>query len=89
MAEPPRVRVTFRKQVSDGNYGTEAAEYTLECDQMDGVADALLQRARALVHAELNRSPSPSVRRALEPPPPLAGGAPMRTAPDGLEDLPF
>jgi len=66
--------VVFRKQVSDGNYGSEVAEVMLEVD-MDDVAEArevvlalALENARQLVHTELGRSPSATVRRALEPP---------------------
>jgi hypothetical protein len=69
------VRVTFRKQVSDGNFGTEAAEVTLEDvvdDEADGDAMATLLgiQARRVVHAELARSPSAIVRRTVQPQPP-------------------
>ena len=72
--------VVFRKQVSDGNYGSEVAEVMLEVDDFKDTAlsdidkaseeaiAAALVRARHLVHAELGRSPSTTVRRALEPP---------------------
>lgn len=65
-----RVQVTFRKQVSDGNFGTEAAEVTLddvvaEGDDEDTVAEGLLMEARRLVQAELQRSLSPRVRQAV------------------------
>jgi hypothetical protein len=65
------VRVSFRKQVSDGNYGTEAAEVTLE-DSIDSTIDAaqlaehLLHQARTLVHAELAVSPAQRVRATVE-----------------------
>jgi hypothetical protein len=65
------VRVSFRKQVSDGQYGTEAAEVTLEAlvdPDLEGVEDVarmLLEDARTRVHAELLNSPSPAVRRSL------------------------
>lgn len=70
--------VTFRKQVSDGNYGTEAAEVTLglsaeggELVQLDdGSYPAIghwLHRAREAVHAELSRSPAGKVRAAVAP----------------------
>jgi hypothetical protein len=67
------VRVTFRKAISDGNYGTELAEVSLEYECEPGqeqteFAEALLVEARARVHAELGRSPSSTVRRAFEPP---------------------
>ena len=70
-----QVRVSFRKQVSDGNYGTEAAEVSLEwyMDGGDGeddenMAHELLNNARALVHAQLSRSPSTRVRQSLTAP---------------------
>ena len=69
-------RVSFRKQVSDGNYGTEAAEVTLEWyvaagagvedEQLD--VTTMLVDARDLVHGELSRSPSQRVRQSLQPP---------------------
>lgn len=69
-----QVRVTFRKAVSDGNYGTESAEVTLETyvgDAIDGehdqaIATDLLHEARSVVHAELERSPSQRVRSAID-----------------------
>jgi len=66
--------VVFRKQVSDGNYGSEVAEVLLEVDMDDAheareaVLALALENARQLVHAELRKSPSSNVRRALEPP---------------------
>jgi hypothetical protein len=93
-----RVRVSFRKQVSDGNYGTEAAEASIELEVKDvgeaedvedmlKVLEDLLKEMRQRVHAELLRSPSPAVRRAVEPRPALAGVA---TEPDLDDpDLPF
>jgi hypothetical protein len=74
------VRASFRKQASDGNYGTEAAELTLEVDvESPGdlvdpgevgadVGEALLAMCRRRVHDELRQSPSAAVRRALEYP---------------------
>lgn len=65
-----RVRVSFRKQVSDGNYGTEAAEASIELDvdetEDDTILEILLKQVRQRVHAELGRSPSSAVRRAVE-----------------------
>lgn len=84
------VRVSFRKQVSDGNYGTEAVEVTLEdhaispLEQHAMCAD-LTETARTFVHAELGKSPSRVVRQSVGPP----------RKPDALgpsadpEDLPF
>jgi hypothetical protein len=74
------VRATFRKQASDGNYGSEAAELTLEVDLEtpgtlvdpgDVAADygeGLLAMCRRRVFDELRQSPSAAVRRALEYP---------------------
>ena len=71
MPEPNRV--SFRKQVSDGNYGTESAEVHLDVEfaageVMDQAVAATLANARRLVHEELRQSPSSNVRRALEYP---------------------
>ncbi|HXJ31411.1 MAG TPA: hypothetical protein VNG35_12270 [Gemmatimonadales bacterium] len=63
-------RVTFRKQVSDGNYGSEVAEATVFAgDDTDEAIAAALATARRLVHQELRQSPSAQVRRALDYPP--------------------
>lgn len=74
------VRASFRKQASDGNYGTEAAELTLEVEvESPGdlvnpgevaadVGEALLAMCRRRVLDELRNSPSAAVRRALEYP---------------------
>jgi hypothetical protein len=90
--KPTSVSVSFRKQLSDGNYGSEVGEVMLnfEVDEADGLVDGdvqeLLAKARAAVHGELLRSPSVTVRRALEP-------AKPRPAPGeddvSAEDLPF
>ena len=69
------VRATFRKQLSDGNYGTEAAEITFEwyIDDTDGseedesAAEEMLKAARTYVHGELARSPAQRVRDVLQP----------------------
>lgn len=75
------VSATFRKQLSDGNYGTELAEVTLsvtlnesEAVALDGVAIAndLLDLAGVSVYAKLGQSYSSSVRRAITPPTPPA-----------------
>lgn len=76
------VRVSFRKQVSDGNYGTESAEVTLE-DSAE--AEDLLDQAREYVHAELAKSPSKAVRQTVNPPRKLEPPAPTADP----EDLPF
>jgi len=60
--------------VSDGNYGSEVAEVMLDVplgdvDELSEEAVAsTLETARRLVHEELSKSPSLTVRRALEPP---------------------
>jgi hypothetical protein len=77
--QPPRaqrMKVVFRKTVSDQNYGHESAELSLEYDVPPGEDHAeygqvLLAQVRHLVHAELTRSPSIAVRRALNPAPRL------------------
>ena len=92
-------RVVFRKAVSDGNYGTEAAEVLIDVRLEDGADNeyseesiaAALATARRLVHDELATSPSAAVKRALEyarPPTPIGTAA---NGADGVdaEDLPF
>lgn len=76
MNDLPRVRVTFRKQLADGNYGTEAAEVSLEHIVEPGedgneIAALLLTQARHLCQDELRQSPSMAIRRATTPPPSL------------------
>lgn len=63
------MRVTFKKQVSDSNYGSETIEVALDAESTDDdvargerVAE-LLELARQLVGDELNNSPSAAVRR--------------------------
>lgn len=74
MTEDRKIAVTFRKAVSDGNYGTESVEITLEDfvtsedDELDAVQD-MLTSVRIYVHGELNKSPSPRVRQAIQPTP--------------------
>jgi len=81
------VRVVFRRQISDGNYGSETAEIALEAlvDDNDEVETQvrpgmLLAEARRLVHAELGHSPSQAVRRAV---------VARSPSPADLEDLPY
>ena len=68
MTEIPRsVLVTFRKQISDGNYGSETAEITLEAwvesdEDEEQAALGQLMAARRYVQAELARSPSAHIR---------------------------
>lgn len=84
--EAMRARVVFRKQVSDGNYGTEAAEVSMELggDVYDTTEEAIalaLEQARRLVHEELGRSPAWRVRDAVKPE--------LPEAPEDLEELPL
>jgi hypothetical protein len=71
------VNVMFRKQVSDGNYGSEVAEVTMQAtldeqETIDPVAAAnqLFEHAVASVLDQLARSRSGNVRRAIQVPPP-------------------
>lgn len=87
------VRVSFAKMVSDGDYGHEKAECTLEYELEDGeepiaFAETLFEQARHRVHLELAKSPSMAVRRRVAPPKPVAvlSGPPEDA---DLEDLPF
>lgn len=90
------VRVSFRKQVSDGNYGTEAAEITLEDSansplEQQSLCEDLLDQARQYVHAELGRSPSKTVRLTValrKPEVPAPTHDPDAPTHDP-EDLPF
>ena len=93
MTGEPFGHVTFRKQVSDGNYGTEAAEVSIMLNDPDedGVTQeqiaALLEIARRLVHDELKKSPAWRVRDAVTP-----SELPAETtaaAPDDPEDPPY
>jgi len=83
--------VIFRKQVSDGAYGTESAEVLLEIDDADDdeATEAALAAARRLVHAELAKSPAWRVRDAVTPSELPAES--MGTLPDSddPEDLPL
>jgi len=66
-------RVVFRKQVSDGNYGTESAEVALDVplgeayDYDEESIAATLAAARRLVHEELRKSLAWRVRDAVTP----------------------
>ena len=70
-----QVRVTYRRQVSDGNYGTESAEVTLDWwidDTDDGhedetAAEEMLRQAHDLVHNQLRRSISTHIRQSTTP----------------------
>lgn len=97
-----QVRATYRRYLSDGNYGTEGAELSLEWwveaddDSHEDleVADELLANARTLVLAKLRESDNPKVRAAVLPMrPPARPITPPNTAAtvpdDGEESLPF
>ena len=73
-----QVRVTFKRAVSDGSYGTESVELTLEewvfgehTDTADDslVAEVLMARARRLVYSQLAGSSNRRVRDAVQPQP--------------------
>ena len=94
------VSVSYRRQVSDGNYGTEAAECNLQWfidDDNDSNTDQefaqeMLRQARDIVLAHLRGSLSPNIRRAVTHRAPPESIAPARTAatvPADGEDLPF
>jgi hypothetical protein len=78
--------VIFRKQVSDGNYGTESAEVLLELEPEESAAD-MLALARILVHTELRQSPAWRVRDAVTPS--ELPDAAVSVPPDDLEDMPL
>lgn len=90
---PVAAHVVFRKQVSDGNFGSEIAEVSLDLEEdtfSDDDVAALLATARRMVHAELAQSPSPGVRRAVEYPRPAPVAATVGADDDeGSEDLPY
>lgn len=68
-----RISASFRKQASDGNFGSEVAEVYLEwfndddddSEEDDTIAQELLRRAREFVHAELAASPNQRVRATV------------------------
>ena len=88
------VGVTYRKQVSDGNYGTEAAEVhfsgMLESEEnASDMAENLLTAAAEVAYERLSVSLSPTVRRAVElPKKPVAAPQPVPSD-DELEEIPF
>jgi|SRR5215831_4327426 len=76
----PLVRASFKRQVSDDHYGSETVEIVIEDtyegnEDAEGLAAALAEDCRRLVHAELARSPSAAVRRAVAAPRPAMTGA--------------
>jgi hypothetical protein len=69
-----RFVVSFSRQASDGNYGSETARLELVYDATDDAgldADTIPAAqvlARSLVHEQLDESPNWNVRRAIKPP---------------------
>jgi hypothetical protein len=68
-----RITVSFSRQISDGNYGSETIRHEVEvvAQDDDEVLDSLtaaqaLAACRGVVHTELARSPNWSIRRAVE-----------------------
>jgi len=96
MPELPQrhVVVTYRRQLSDGNYGTESAEVSLDwyIDQDNDsevdldFANEMLVNATNIALGRLHQSTNANVRRATHPITP-AKVAPTTPAED--EDLPF
>ena len=88
-----RWTVSFSRQASDGNYGSETIRIERVLVALDGESmhsdDAIeaLKLCRQLVHQELSRSPNWSVRRAIEEPKPVA--ATLGADEDDPEDLPY
>jgi len=95
-AKQRTVAVTYRRQVSDGNYGTESAEVHLEWfvdDDNDSHADLefaqeMLSNATDIALNHLRGSLNRNVRQAVSPPRPIA---PPRTAATvgGGDEAPF
>jgi len=87
-----RWTVSFSRQASDGNYGSETIRVERVLVAVDGeVLDELtaaqaVANCRAIVHAELGRSPNWSVRQAIEEPKPIKA---TRSNYDDDEDLPL
>ena len=94
-AKQRSVTVSYRRQVSDGNYGTEAAECSLQWfieDDNDSHVDLeigheMLNNARDLVLDQLRGSLNANVRKAVTRSiAPVGTAVTVRT---GGEDLPF
>jgi hypothetical protein len=93
-----QVRVTIRRQVSDGNYGTDAAEVTVEDwveDDEDAsyAADGLLLEAQRLVYGQLARSSNSRVAAQFRTPAAATkvatGPVAAPADPDDDSDMPF
>jgi len=79
--------VSFKKQVNDGNFGSETAEVYIESysgddDGLVPMVRILNQHARAMVNEQLQASSSPRVRQGIMPPR-------ARTPADADERVPF
>jgi hypothetical protein len=87
------IRVSFSRQVSDDNYGSETIRHEVEVVAEDGedltseTSIDVLTLCRKLVHGELARSPNWSVRRAVEEP--KAPGPYDGPEDEDLEELPL
>lgn len=97
------VHIVYRRQVSDGNYGTESAEVSLDwfvdndenTTEDIAAAEEMLAQARDLVLAHLRGSLSENVKRAVSPHPAtaltaraeMARAAAAATAADPDEDF--
>jgi hypothetical protein len=97
MPEQRHIAVSYRRQVSDGNYGTEAAEVSFDwwVDQDndsnvdEDLARDMLSTATDIALDRLRTSLSADVRRAVAVPRTIT---PTRAAPTtrvGDEELPF
>jgi len=94
---PPRkVGVSYRRQVSDGNYGTEACEVSMEwyVESSDDAtfdqeaATEMLGQAREIVHTQLRGSNNTAIRAMFTP----RATAPARSAatvPADDDETPF
>jgi hypothetical protein len=95
---PRKITGSYRRQVSDGNYGTELAEVTFEwwTDAEDSanddmaIASDMLANAHDVVMDRLRKSLSASVRRSVAAPRTITPPRAAPTTPSGdEEDLPF
>ena len=76
------VRASYRKALSDGNYGTESAEVTLEwfipddevvnANEDQAAAEEMLKQASDIVHRQLKASFSKRIRQGAMAPAPTA-----------------
>jgi hypothetical protein len=95
MARTTLIRVSFSRQVSDGNYGSETIRHEVEVTADDGQdlsseeSITALDLCRRLVHAELARSPNWSIRHAIEEPKTLSTAELAPSNYDDDEDLPL